>query len=62
MGAEPYARGISVFVTRLPFVDALIWQPYLFYDEKTPYDVARAANETSRYAMNYLTKMICVLT
>lgn len=48
MGTEPHARGAfclpEITLLRSPNHP----QPYLFYDEKMPYDAAQAMNEANR--------------
>lgn len=49
MGTEPYARGAFCLPEITPLRSPNHYpQPYLFYDEKMPYDAAQAMNEANR--------------
>lgn len=49
MGTEPHARGAFWLPDiTLPRSRNHCPQPYLFYDEKMPYDAAQAMNEANR--------------
>jgi len=48
LGTKPYARGQYLLYATLFLSDRFYVQPYLFYDERMPYDAAHATSESNR--------------